>query len=203
MPVTDVAKDTDALTLAVTAEFDAAPDQAWQLWSDPRKLERWWGPPTYPATVVDHDLAPGGRATYFMTGPEGDKYGGYWDIVEVEPGAFSVIHEGRSFSVVSGGGHFLIDGVRVPVPPDPRDWTGSESEIGAGGPQKITAPMPGRLGSILVNIGDEVEAGAGVAVVEAMKMQNEMKARQAGKVVAIHAKEGATVAAGDVLVTIE
>ena len=125
------------------------------------------------------------------------------DVVEVEPGAFSVIDEGRSFSVVFDGSHFVIDGVRVEMPRDPRDWTGAEGEVGGGGPQKILAPMPGRVVSILVTIGDEVEAGAGVAVVEAMKMQNEMKAKQPGKVVAIHVRDGATVAAGEVLVTIE
>ena len=51
---------------------------------DPRQLERWWGPPTYPATVVDHDLTPGGRTTYFMTGPDGDKHAGYWQITAVD-----------------------------------------------------------------------------------------------------------------------
>ena len=71
MTVTDVRKDPDALTLTITSVFDAAVDRVWQLWADPRRLERWWGPPTYPATFVDHDLTPGGRVTYFMTGPEG------------------------------------------------------------------------------------------------------------------------------------
>jgi len=125
------------------------------------------------------------------------------DIVEVEPGAFSVIRKGRSFSVVFDGADFVIDGVRVAVPPDPRDWKGDASEIAAGGPQRITAPMPGRVVSILVSKGDEVEAGAGIVVVEAMKMQNEMKALRAGKVVSIRVSEGATVGAGEVLATIE
>ena len=52
----------------------------WELWADPRKLERWWGPPTYPATVKEHDLTPGGTVSYFMTGPEGDTHHGYWAI---------------------------------------------------------------------------------------------------------------------------
>jgi uncharacterized protein YndB with AHSA1/START domain len=85
MPVTDVRKDADALTMTITSRFDAAPEQVWTVWSDPRRLERWWGPPTYPATVVDHDLTPGGRVAYFMTSPEGDKYHGYWTITAVEP----------------------------------------------------------------------------------------------------------------------
>ncbi len=84
MSVTDVRKDTENLTMTVTAEYDVTPDRAWQLWADPRQLERWWGPPTYPATVVDHDLTPGGRVTYFMTGPDGDKHAGWWRLIDVE-----------------------------------------------------------------------------------------------------------------------
>jgi uncharacterized protein YndB with AHSA1/START domain len=85
MPVTDVKKDLDALTMTITAEFDAGAERIWEMWSDPRKLERWWGPPSYPATFVDHDLTPGARATYFMTSPEGQKYHGWWRIEEVDP----------------------------------------------------------------------------------------------------------------------
>jgi uncharacterized protein YndB with AHSA1/START domain len=57
----------------------------WQLWSDPRQLERWWGPPTYPATFTKHDLTPGALIEYHMTGPEGDQPRGYWVIQEVDP----------------------------------------------------------------------------------------------------------------------
>jgi len=84
MTVTNVQKDPDALTMAITAEFDAPAERVWQLWSDPRQLERWWGPPTYPATVVDHELAPGGRVSYFMTSPEGEKYHGWWRVISVD-----------------------------------------------------------------------------------------------------------------------
>jgi uncharacterized protein YndB with AHSA1/START domain len=84
MTVTSVRKDPEALTMTITAELDADVERAWQLWADPRQLERWWGPPTYPATVVDHDLAPGGRVTYFMTGPEGDTSHGYWEVLAAE-----------------------------------------------------------------------------------------------------------------------
>jgi uncharacterized protein YndB with AHSA1/START domain len=85
MTVTDVRKDPDSLTLTIDAEFETSPERVWQLWADPRQLERWWGPPTYPATVDSHDLRPGGRVEYHMTGPEGDQPRGYWDIDEVEP----------------------------------------------------------------------------------------------------------------------
>jgi uncharacterized protein YndB with AHSA1/START domain len=84
MSVTDVRKDTDNLTMTVTAEYDVTAERAWQLWADPRQLERWWGPPTYPSTVVDHDLVPGGRVTYFMTGPDGDQSHGWWLVRAVD-----------------------------------------------------------------------------------------------------------------------
>ena len=85
MTVTSVRKDPAALTMSIEAELDAPVERAWQLWADPRQLERWWGPPTYPATVVDHDLVAGGRVTYFMTGPEGDRFHGWWEVLAVEP----------------------------------------------------------------------------------------------------------------------
>jgi uncharacterized protein YndB with AHSA1/START domain len=70
--------------MTIEAEFPAPVTRVWQLWDDPRQLERWWGPPTYPATVHDHDLRPGGQVTYSMTGPDGDKHRGWWRIVAVD-----------------------------------------------------------------------------------------------------------------------
>ena len=84
MTVTNVSKNPAAHTMTITAELDATIERAWQLWADPRQLERWWGPPTYPATFVDHDLAPGGRMSYFMTGPDGDKSRGWWEVIAVD-----------------------------------------------------------------------------------------------------------------------
>lgn len=85
MPVTTVQKNSDTLTMTVEAAFEAPIGRVWQMWEDPRLLERWWGPPTHPATVVDHDLAAGGSVTYYMTGPEGDQYRGWWRILAVDP----------------------------------------------------------------------------------------------------------------------
>ena len=85
MSVTSVEKDFDSLTLTLVAEFDAPIDQVWQLWADPRQLERWWGPPSHPATVEHHDLTPGGDVTYFMTGPDGEKHRGWWRVTSVDP----------------------------------------------------------------------------------------------------------------------
>lgn len=85
MTVTAVRRDPRGLTFTIEAEFDASIERVWELWADPRKLERWWGPPTYPATFTKYDLAPGSRIEYYMTGSEGDQPHGYWDVLEVEP----------------------------------------------------------------------------------------------------------------------
>lgn len=84
MTVTNVLKNSENLTMTITCEFDASVERVWEIWSDPRKLERWWGPPSHPATVVDHDLVPDGSVTYFMTAPEGDKYHGWWRVIAVD-----------------------------------------------------------------------------------------------------------------------
>jgi uncharacterized protein YndB with AHSA1/START domain len=94
MTVTAVRKDPEAKTMIITAEFDAPAERVWQLWADPRQLERWWGPPTYPATFTKHDLAPGSRVEYHMTGPEGDQPRGYWDVLETDPPHRLVFRDG-------------------------------------------------------------------------------------------------------------
>ena len=85
MTVTSIDKDTDELTLTLIADFEAPVERVWELWADARQLERWWGPPSYPATMEKHDLNPGGDVTYFMTGPEGEKYHGLWKVTAVDP----------------------------------------------------------------------------------------------------------------------
>ena len=85
MTVVSVVKDADARTMTITARFDAPIARVWQLWSDPRQLERWWGPPMYPATVTQHDLVPGGTVAYTMTGPDGDRHSGRWRVRAVDP----------------------------------------------------------------------------------------------------------------------
>jgi uncharacterized protein YndB with AHSA1/START domain len=84
MTVTNLTKAIETMTMSITAEFDAPIGRVWEVWADPRLLERWWGPPTHPATVVEHDLTPGGKVTYFMTGPEGERYHGWWTVDTVE-----------------------------------------------------------------------------------------------------------------------
>ena len=94
MTITAVRKDARSRTMTLEAEFDASPERVWQLWADPRQLERWWGPPTYPATVDAHDLRPGGRVEYHMTGPEGDEHRGFWEVDEVQPAHRLVFRDG-------------------------------------------------------------------------------------------------------------
>jgi uncharacterized protein YndB with AHSA1/START domain len=83
MSITSVDADYDNLSITLIADFEAPIAQVWKLWSDPRKLERWWGPPNYPATIEKHDLSPGGEVTYMMTGPDGDTHHGVWRVTAV------------------------------------------------------------------------------------------------------------------------
>lgn len=93
MPVIDITKDPEALTLTVTAEFAADPERVWRLYEDPRLLERWWGPPGYPATFVRHELTPGGGSHYFMEGPDGTRHYGLWRVVSVDAAREFVIND--------------------------------------------------------------------------------------------------------------
>ena len=85
MTVTSVHKDPGNRTMTLTAEFTATAAGVWRLWADPRRLERWWGPPTHPATVVEHDLRAGGTVSYYVTGPDGTRSPGWWRVLAVTP----------------------------------------------------------------------------------------------------------------------
>jgi uncharacterized protein YndB with AHSA1/START domain len=84
MTVISTVTDPTALNLTVTAEFAASPERVWGVWENPRLLERWWGPPTYPATFTRHDFTVGGESRYFMTGPDGDTPHGYWSMIAID-----------------------------------------------------------------------------------------------------------------------
>jgi uncharacterized protein YndB with AHSA1/START domain len=94
MTVVDTSSDLDTLTLTIVAEFAAPPERVWQLWADPRQLERWWGPPTWPATFTAHDVTVGGGSRYHMTGPDGSVAGGWW--------RFTALDEPRSLEFDDG-----------------------------------------------------------------------------------------------------
>ena len=128
-------------------------------------------------------------------------------VVQVEPGVYSVLVEGRSFEVRATasreGLRLQLDGRRFMAEvSDPRD-RGQRSAAAVGtGRQNIAAPMPGKVVRVLVGEGDAVEIGQGLVVVEAMKMQNEMKALRSGRVAEVRVSDGDTVSAGDVLVVL-
>ena len=84
MTVISSTKNPEALSFTLIAEFDAGVERVWQIWEDPRQLERWWGPPTWPATFEKHEFTPGGGASYYMTGPSGEKARGWWRITDVQ-----------------------------------------------------------------------------------------------------------------------
>ncbi|HET8929835.1 MAG TPA: SRPBCC family protein [Acidimicrobiales bacterium] len=92
MPVTSVEKDLDALTLVIVADFDAPLQRLWDTYADPRKIERFWGPTTYPAKFNRHDFFVGGHSNYTMTGPDGDTSSGFWEFLAVDaPKHFEVL----------------------------------------------------------------------------------------------------------------
>lgn len=131
------------------------------------------------------------------------------NVRQVEPGVYSVLLDGASFEVrilpsSQGGLTATVAGRRFAVEVgDPRDASRvSRASIGSGR-QNVTAPMPGKVVRVLVAAGDVVEAAQGLVVVEAMKMQNELKAARPGRVAEIRTRDGETVGAGDVLLVLE
>lgn len=84
MTVISATPDTAALTLTVVADLAASPERVWQIWADPRQLEQWWGPPTWPATFATHDFVVDGRSTYVMSGPDGERANGWWRFLAID-----------------------------------------------------------------------------------------------------------------------
>jgi biotin carboxyl carrier protein len=125
-----------------------------------------------------------------------------------EPGVYSVLMGGRSYDARveehPSGLVVALEGYRFEVAVrDPRRLSRGAARRGEQTIESIAAPMPGKVVRVLVSPGDPVETGQGLVVVEAMKMQNEMKSPRAGRVLSVAAREGATVTAGEVLATVE
>jgi biotin carboxyl carrier protein len=130
--------------------------------------------------------------------------------VEISPGVFSVLLDGVSHEVrvapapdgsltLHTGHHEFTAEIA-----DPRAWRGRRhGHVEAEGRQQIIAPMPGKVVRLLVKAGDQVKAGQGLLVVEAMKMQNEVRSPKTGKVERLLAKEGQPVNAGEILAWID
>lgn len=92
MPIIAVDKDLEALTMTIVTEHRVPVRRLWDAYADPRQLERFWGPPEWPATFLRHDMTPGGRSHYVMTGAGGESAGGYWEFVSVDaPRSFEVL----------------------------------------------------------------------------------------------------------------
>src|SRR4051794_13544143 len=119
--------------MTVTARFDAPIGRVWQVWSDPPQLGRGGGPPMYPATVTEHDLARGGTVTYYMTGPEGERHGGWFRVRAVEP----------PHNLELDAGFADADGNAIPETPT-AGIRGALSQPAGGGTRRSTTPPRGR-----------------------------------------------------------
>jgi biotin carboxyl carrier protein len=125
------------------------------------------------------------------------------NIVEIEPGVYSVLSGGNSWEARVSGDEITILGQQFRFEiEDPRQWKPSGGSTDAFGRSSVVASMPGKVVRLLVSTGDEVTAGQGIVVVEAMKMQNELKAPRSGRVSSINVREHDSVNAGAVLATI-
>ncbi len=148
----------------------------------------------------------GAQSEYALKGVR--ESSGAASVVEVMPGVFSVLLGYRSItvSVTANGDNVEVwNGSRRHVISiaDARDRSAKNKKRGAAGPMEIRAQMPGKVIKLLVHLGAAVQAGQGLVVVEAMKMQNEMKSPKDGIVSKIRAVEGATIAAGEALIVVE
>ncbi len=120
MTLVSTDKDAQARTLTLVAEFDAPPDQVWQVWEDPRQLERWWGPPSFPATFTRYEFVPGGEARYHMTGPGGEQPKGWWRMGAIEKPRRVELQDG------------FADEAGEPLPDEPSDIVVTLEPTGSG-----------------------------------------------------------------------
>lgn len=127
MPIVSVSSNPQALTLTVVGEYPVTVERLWAAWADPRQIERFWGPPTWPATFTRHDMVVDGASQYYMTGPDGTKSAGYWRFLSVEPGRGFVVEDGfcdaegkpntdlpgctmqARFAATEGGARFVLE----------------------------------------------------------------------------------------------
>lgn len=120
MPITAITSDPETLTMTVVGDYPVPVERLWAAWADPRQLERFWGPETWPATFTRHDMAAGGRSDYYMTGPDGTRAHGWWRFLAVDPG--------RGFEIEDGFAH--DDGRPNPEMPVTRMVFTFESTVG-------------------------------------------------------------------------
>lgn len=94
MPITSVSSDPNVLTLTVVGDYPVPVERLWGAYADPRQLERFWGPETWPATFTRHDMAVGGRSEYSMAGPNGSSSRGWCRFLAVETGRRFEVEDG-------------------------------------------------------------------------------------------------------------
>lgn len=142
---------------------------------------------------------------HFRYEREGEVAEGEFSQAPTGPASASILISGRNFQVVlSTTGEVAVNGRTLQVEvADPRDRRTARESATTQGNQQVRAPMPGKVVRVLAAVGDIVEEGRGLVVVEAMKMQNEMKSPKVGRVTEVRARPGAAVTAGEVLVVIE
>lgn len=153
--------NSEELSLTLVAEFDADPEQVWDVWEDPRKLERWWGPPTYPATFPRHEFRPGGQCRYYMTGPEGDKQHGWWRIDQ--------LHKPHRIEFVNG----LAGDDGEPVPGlDPIDGVVTFEPIATGTRMTVLSRFAtAELMEKMLGMGMEEGMGQAIGQIDALLVQ--------------------------------
>jgi uncharacterized protein YndB with AHSA1/START domain len=113
VPIKSIESDPETLTLTAIGEFEVPVERLWNAWSDPRQLERFWGPEPWPATFTRHDMKVGGRSEYYMTGPEGQTSRGYWVFEDIEPGQRFAVRDG--FAHDDGSANDTMPGMRMEV----------------------------------------------------------------------------------------
>jgi uncharacterized protein YndB with AHSA1/START domain len=94
MAISSVTSNPEALSLTVIGDYPVPVGRLWEAYADPRQLEKFWGPEGWPATFTRHDMAPGGRSQYYMTGPDGSTSRGWWQFLAVEPGRRIEVEDG-------------------------------------------------------------------------------------------------------------
>jgi uncharacterized protein YndB with AHSA1/START domain len=170
MPITSVTKDPEALTMTVVADFAAPLRRLWDAYLDPREIERFWGPPTYPARFTRHDGYPGGRSEYAMTGPDGDVSRGYWEWIAVDELKRFEVRDG--FAGADGAANAAMPSMRMAftfeaTPEGSRVTTTTyfnsveelEKLLGMGMEEGMTAAM-GQIDAVLADLA-EFAAGNG------------------------------------------
>jgi acetyl/propionyl-CoA carboxylase alpha subunit len=158
--------------------------------------------------ILNRDREGAAVASFRYQREDGRLVEGEFSIEALDRGAWSVLIGGRAYRIEPGGrigdGELIVNGVPLAVELfDPRESRQRRGSAASHGRLNITAPMPGKVVRLLASAGDAVEQGDGLVVVEAMKMQNEMKSPKTGRVVEVRTKPNSAVAAGEVLMVVE